>query len=108
MRTLRSAARRCPLPARWGLIELSHSHVVVSALRVGEDGETIVRVYEAAGKAAAGLRIALAAAVESARVGDLVEDGVGEELELTDGGVQLDLAPFEIVTIALRLGARKS
>ena len=34
--------------------------------------------------------------------------GVGEELALTDGGVQLDLAPFEIVTIALRLGARKS
>ena len=59
-------------------------------------------------KAAAGLRIAFAAAVESARVVDLVEDGVGEELALTDGGVQLDLAPFEIVTIALRLRARKS
>ena len=95
-----------PLPARWGLIELSHDHVVVSALRVGEDGETIVRVYEAAGKAAAGLRIAVTAAVESARVVDLVEDGVGEDLVLTDGGVQLDLAPFEIVTIALRLGVR--
>lgn len=103
----KAAVHDGPLPARWGLIELSHPHVVVSALRVGEDGETIVRVYEAAGKAAAGLRIALAAAVESARVVDLVEDGVGEELALTDGGVQLDLAPFEIVTIALRLGARK-
>ena len=104
----KAAGHDGPLPARWGLIELSHPHVVVSALRVGEDGETIVRVYEAAGKAAAGLRIAFAAAVESARVVDLVEDGVGEELALTDGGVQLDLAPFEIVTIALRLGARKS
>ena len=94
-----------PLPKRWGLIELSHDHVVVSALRVGEDGETIVRVYEAAGKAAAGLRVALAATIESARVVDLVEDGVGENIALTEEGIQLDIAPFEIVTIALRLAA---
>ena len=47
------------LPARWGLLEVSSPNVVVSALKPGRDGTAVLRVYEAAGQAAPGVKIAL-------------------------------------------------
>jgi alpha-mannosidase len=90
---------------RWGLLELSQANVVVSALKVGEEGATVFRVYEAEGKGAAGLRIKLNAEVESAAIVNLVED-VDGSLEVEDNSIQIDLGPFEIKTLALRLRLR--
>ena len=38
-----------PLPARWGLLEISNPGVVVSALKPARDGDAVLRIYEAAG-----------------------------------------------------------
>ncbi|HEY3418175.1 MAG TPA: glycoside hydrolase family 38 C-terminal domain-containing protein, partial [Armatimonadota bacterium] len=37
------------LPPCWGLVAISHPTVVVSALKIGENGRVVLRVYEAAG-----------------------------------------------------------
>jgi alpha-mannosidase len=36
-----------PLPQRWGLLDVSHQSVVVTALKPGRDGAAVLRVYEA-------------------------------------------------------------
>ena len=43
------------LPKRWGFLEVSHLNVVTSALKPGPDGSVILRVYEASGRATAGV-----------------------------------------------------
>lgn len=100
----KAAAHAGPLPKRWGLVEISHANVVLSALKTGEDGAIVFRVYEAEGKAATGLRIKLNAPVESAAVVNLVED-IGSSLAVEDNSVQIDLAAYEIKTMALHLRA---
>ena len=90
-----------PLPSRWGLLEVSHLNVVVSALQPGRDGAVVLRVYEAAGQPAPGVKVTLRAKVTSARVVNLLEDP-GVEIK-ADGGVSFDLRPFEIKTISLKL-----
>ncbi len=93
------------LPNRWGLLEVSDPNVVVSSLKPTRDGELALRVYEAAGQPAPGVMIKLRANVLSAREANLLED-VGAELKTEGNTVRLDLTPFEIRTIRLRLGAR--
>ena len=93
------------LPKRWGLVELSHANVVVSALKTGEDGAAVLRVYEAEGMAATGLRIKLNADVESAAVVNLIED-VDSKLEVEENTVEIDLAAYEIKTLVLHLCPR--
>jgi alpha-mannosidase len=89
------------LPSRWGLLEVSHPNVVVSALQPGRDGSALLRVYEAAGQPAPGVKVKLQAKVASARAVNLMDDP-GVEIQVDDG-VSLDLHPFEIKTIRLRL-----
>ena len=83
-----SAARSCrtpaTLPARWGLLEVSSPNVVVSALKPGREGTTILRVYEAAGRPASGVKIAFNAKVAEARTANLLEDPESElKVEIT-------------------------
>ena len=93
------------LPARWGLLEVSSPNVVVSALKPGRDGTAVLRVYEAAGRPAPGVKIAFNARVVEARPANLLEDPEGE-LKVENNAVSLDLRPYQIRTIRLRLGER--
>jgi alpha-mannosidase len=90
-----------PLPGRWGFLEVSHPNAVVSALKPGRGGTTILRVYEATGRPAAGVRLRLRAKRLSARECDLLED-TGRELTTKTDTVVFDLRPFEVKTVELK------
>jgi alpha-mannosidase len=96
-----SAPHPGKLPARWGLLEVSPQNVVVSALKSGPDGTAVLRIYEATGQATAA-KIRLSPHVLAAEEVNLMEDP-GRNLPLTDNALQLDLRPYEIKTIKLRL-----
>jgi alpha-mannosidase len=91
------------MPARWGLLEVSSPNVVVSALKPGRDGTTVLRVYEATGRPAPGVKIAFKARVIEAGTANLLEDPEGA-LVVDDNAVSLDLRPYQIRTIRLKLG----
>ncbi len=93
------------LPARWGLLEVSSPDVVVSALKPGSQGATILRVYEAAGRPAPAVKIAFKARVAEARSANLLEDPE-QAMSIEDNAVTFDLRPYQIRTIRLRLGDR--
>ena len=90
------------LPKQWGLLEVSHPNCVVSALKPGKEGATVLRVYEATGKPAAGVKIKFQAQVTTAQEVNLMEDPI-RKLEAPGNTVSFDLAPFEIKTFLLQL-----
>ena len=90
------------LPKRWGLLEVSHPNCVVSALKPGKGGTTVLRVYEATGKPAAGVKVKFQAKITSAHEANLMEDP-GRKLEVSENTMSFDLAPFEIKTFVLQL-----
>jgi alpha-mannosidase len=89
-------------PKRWGLMEVSQPDVVVSALKPGQDGTVVLRVYEAAGHPTNGVKIKVNAAVSSAREVNLLENGSGE-LEVVNGTLHFDMGLYEIKTFSLKL-----
>jgi len=91
------------LPKRYGLLDVSHPNVIVSALKPAAGGDIALRVYEAAGEATRNVTVKLHAKVLSARDANLLEDA-GAELKVAADGVTFDLHRFEIKTIRLRLG----
>ncbi len=90
------------LPKTWGLLEVYPANVVLSALKPGADGTTVIRVYEAAGQATTGATIQLHAKVLSAKEANLMEDS-GAKLKASRDTLQFDLHPFEIKTFKVRL-----
>lgn len=90
------------LPKRWGLLEVSHPNCVISALKPGKAGATVLRVYEATGKSTPGVKIKFQAKVASAHEADLMEDP-GRKLDAPDNTLSFDLGPFEIKTFLLQL-----
>lgn len=79
--------------------------VVLSALKRGEEGDGLVlRFYEAHGSRGP-VGVDLGFPVAHANRADLLErEGAGVAVQATDGGahLELDLRPFEIVTLKLR------
>ena len=94
-----------PLPKRWGLLDVSKPNVVLSALQPGHDGQTLVRVYEAAGQATPGVELAFNATLRSARVVNLLDDPA-DALGVEGNRVRFDLHPFEIKTVRVELDRR--
>ncbi len=90
------------LPGQWGLLEASAPNIVLSALKPGTAGAVILRVYEAAGKAAPGAEIRLQARIASAHEANLMEDELAK-IEIRNDTLRFDLHPFEIKTFKLRL-----
>lgn len=90
------------MDARWGLLEIDHPDVAVSALKSASDGRAVLRVYDAGGKGAAGVNIRLAVPVTGAWMADLMEDPIGP-CDLSGQTLRLDLKPWEIVTLRLAL-----
>jgi len=96
------------LPKRWSFLDISHANVVLTALKPGRDRTAVLRVCEAAGQAASGVKIRLNARIAAARDANLMEDS-GRRLRVSDDTFQIDLHPFEIKTIKLQLlPARKN
>ena len=91
------------LPRRWGLIDIGNPNVVVSSLKPTAGGDVAVRIYESSGRPAPAVAIKFRAKVESAHESNLIEDP-GTPLSAARDTVRLDLGPFEIKTIRLRLG----
>ena len=90
------------LPSRWGWLEVSHPGVVVSALMPGSDAAAVLRLYEATGEQAPGVRISFASPVLSAEEANLLGDPL-RPLEVAGDAVQVDFRPFEIKTLKLHL-----
>ncbi len=89
------------LPSRHSLVSVDPS-VVIAAVKAADDGDgTIVRLHEAfGGSRRATLRVEGVTAAERTDVLE-VADGTGP-LVVHDGAVDLDLRPFELVTLRLR------
>ena len=90
------------LPKRWGLLEVSNPAVVISALKPGADGGTILRVYEATGKEARDVRIEVHQPLVSASEVNLMED-VQRPLPVQGAGIQFNLHGYEIKTFNLKI-----
>ena len=95
------------LPPRWGLVEVSHPDVVVSALKPGADGGVILRLYEATGRKADAVNIVSALPIESVEEVNLVEDPI-RSVDVSPEGLQVDLNPFEIRTLCLQFGTEET
>ncbi len=93
------------LPPRWGLLNISSGDVVLSALKPSRDGEVAIRVYEAAGQSANGVRMHFAVPVAEVRNANLMEDP-SSEVPLRENAFTFDLRPYEIKTFRLRLAKR--
>jgi alpha-mannosidase len=95
------------LPARGSLCSVSAPSVVVSALKADDAGTgcLVLRLYEAEGRAVAGVRLSLSTPMAGAVETNLIERE-GTEVALEDGGrgLTLDFGPFEIKTVCLRPG----
>jgi alpha-mannosidase len=95
------------LPGRWGLLDISHTNVVLTALKPGPGQTTVLRVYEAAGEAATGVTIHFKARIASACEANLLEDS-GSPLKTQKNTLRFDFHPFEIKTIKLSLVPEKN
>jgi alpha-mannosidase len=93
------------LPAKWSLLESSHSNVVVSALKPGRNGMAVLRVYEAAGKPVHNASVKLRVAISRLQEANLIEDTL-RDLETRNDGFSFDLKPYEIRTFKFALKAQ--
>jgi alpha-mannosidase len=91
-----------PLPSHWGLVEITPPNVVASALKLGEARGLILRVYEATGKAAPGVKTKLPHGSWAAREVNLIEQPLHDAKILSDS-LTFDLRPFEIKTFRIEL-----
>ncbi|ALS29660.1 alpha-mannosidase [Paenibacillus sp. 32O-W] len=94
------------LPSR-SFLRIDHPHIMIEAVKKAEDDDDwIVRLYETAGtRAEAELRTDFA--VESAWIADLMEQPL-EPVSTENGAIALSFAPFEILTVKIRLSATQS
>jgi alpha-mannosidase len=92
------------LPGRWGLLQISRTNVVLTALKPGTSRTptTVLRVYEANGESANGVKIKFGTPIDSAFEANLLEDA-GRPMKFAGNAIQFDLHPFEIKTISLHL-----
>jgi len=89
------------LPSRWGYLEISHPNVIVSSLKVSEDGRcTVLRVYEAAGMAVDDAVITFAGTLNKAEELNLLEDPL-QPLAVDRRCLHVALKPFEIKTVGV-------
>jgi alpha-mannosidase len=97
---LTAASHPGALPERWGLLEIDSPDIVLSALKPGERGGAVLRMYEAAGRAAAGVTVRLSVPVVTVEEVNLLEDS-GPRIAVSDNSVRLDFKPFEIKTLLI-------
>ena len=92
------------LPKRWGFLQITNPDVLVSALKPGADGSTVLRLYEATGRPATDVRLTVSAPVAAAEEVNLMEDA-GRKLAPEGDTLRLELRPFEIKTLKLHVSS---
>jgi alpha-mannosidase len=90
-----------PLAARWNLLQVSASNIVLTAWKPGPGQTTVLRLYEASGRATSGATLTFNAPVSEVYQANLLEDA-GARLPLRNGVLALEFHPFEIKTLQLR------
>lgn len=91
------------LPSRWSFLQISHPNIVVSALKMGEDGRGVVlRIYEASGHTVDNVKINMNDEIVAAQESNLLEDS-GETIRIANKTINLNFHPFEIKTLKLLL-----
>lgn len=96
---LKAGSHAGSLPARQSLYAVCAENVAVTAIRHTPAG-TVVRVYEAEGKATANVNLSSAFPIASALETNLIEaEGVAAKME--GGSVVFDIGAFEIKTFVL-------
>ncbi|MDX2111857.1 MAG: alpha-mannosidase [Verrucomicrobiota bacterium] len=91
------------LPSEQSWFETDKSGVYIEAVKVSEDGDTvIVRLYEGWGTRGE-CAIATQLPVKSVTHADMLERSVGAPLPMTDGVVVLNVKPYEIITLKYQL-----
>jgi alpha-mannosidase len=98
------APHRGVLPKQWGMLDVSADHVVASALKPGREGTSVLRVYEAGGQAARGVRVNFHVSIADAHEANLIEDN-GAAIASSGNAMTFDLKPFEIRTFKFRVKA---
>ncbi len=99
----KTTSHKGTVPSEFGLVEVSHPNVVLSAAMPGdEEGTAIFRVYEAAGRSVSKGTVTFRTAISSASETNLIEDPL-RKLEVTNNTLQFDLGPFQIRTFKLKL-----
>jgi len=91
------------------LIELTGTGVQIETVKLADDrsGDVVLRVYEGLGARSRG-RLTPQFAVTDVSEVDLLEEPLPDDirraraLAFTDGAVDLELAPFQVVTLRLR------
>ncbi|WP_424211458.1 alpha-mannosidase [Streptomyces sp. BI20] len=93
------------------LVSLSDDRIVLSALKLADDGsgDVVARVYEATGARVSGARLRLGFAADSVVAADLLErpwettaagaEGRRQAPPLVAGELELELRPFELLTL---------
>ncbi|MEQ7123577.1 glycoside hydrolase family 38 C-terminal domain-containing protein [Actinopolymorpha sp. B11F2] len=83
------------------LVTVDNPAVVVEAVKLADDqsGDVVVRLYEAHGGRATA-RLTTSFGIDSAQETDLLERPLAES-DLADGGVEVALRPFQILTLRL-------
>jgi alpha-mannosidase len=78
--------------------------VTVEAVKLADDasGDVVVRLYESRGGRARGV-LRTGFPLAGASVTDLLERPL-EDAEVADGGIPVELRPFQILTLRLRRG----
>ena len=91
--------------AESGLVSAEGVEVALGSLKMAEEGDDVIlRLYEPHG-ARGECKLRFAHGVESAERVNLLEETEGP-IEVLDGTVRLEVRPFEVVTLRLRLTAQ--
>jgi alpha-mannosidase len=90
------------LPPSRSMISISNPDVILTAFKPGAGHSVIVRFYESAGLPAKGVTIKIDATLLSAHESNLMEDA-GRALAIANNTLKIDLKPFEIKTIKLKI-----
>jgi len=87
-------------------LKVEPSHITLSALKKAEDGKAyILRLYNTANKEAEAvieLNPLLATKIKKVVRTNILEDEVGEELELDNNKIKLTIKPYKVITLRLQ------
>lgn len=96
----KSAGQKGKLPKKWSLLEVSHSNVIITAVKSGKDNSIIIRLYDASGKASENVTVQFFVKFKSIQAVNLLEDNI-KPLKMEGNSIRFHLGPFEIKTFKL-------
>jgi len=95
------------LPPRWSLVTCSADHVVIETVKVAEDAEELIlRLYECYNQRGR-VTLHFGLPVKGVYACNLIEDGA-EPLPLDGNQVTLDIKPYQVRAIKVRLARSRS